>query len=56
MKIWVLVVWSFTIPRMEAGEYQTLEKCLRAGPIQVEGLRKQFGRMWWTCELAGADA
>lgn len=56
MKTWVLILWSLSIQPMEAGEYQTLAACLKAGPIHVEGLRKQFGRMWWTCELAGATA
>jgi hypothetical protein len=50
MEVWLLTLWSLAVQPMEGGQYLTHERCVAAGPRIVQGLRGQYGRLWWRCE------
>jgi hypothetical protein len=51
MEIWVLTLWSVLVPPMEGGQYVSRERCERAAPAMLQGLRREYGALYWTCEL-----
>ena len=54
MEIWVLTLWSLLHAPMEGGQYSSRERCVAAAPAIVQGLRRQYGRLWWRCDLTVA--
>jgi hypothetical protein len=53
MTIYVLLMWSITVPPFVAGEYQSIQRCEDAAQVQRVGLRHLYGphRLHWRCEL-----
>lgn len=52
MAVWVLTLWNAHVAPFEGGQYQTEQRCRRAGPVQVEALSfvHYRGRLQWKCE------
>lgn len=51
MTIWYLILWSVTVQPFEGGQYQSYEMCEAAAQVQIVGLRHQYGKLRWKCEL-----
>ena len=53
MAIWFLILWGWSIPAFEGGQYQTRERCERAAMVQTVALRGAYGYgpLHWKCEL-----
>jgi hypothetical protein len=53
MAIWFLILWGWSIPPFEGGQYQSQERCERAAVVQTTALRGAYGHgpLSWKCEV-----
>jgi hypothetical protein len=51
MAIWFLILWGWSIPPFESGQYQSQEQCREAARIQVAVFQRAYGKLSWKCEM-----